>query len=278
MKSTPARDDRVLLTTRLVAAFVIIILLMAVWVLYLHPDETAQFFAWTIQPRMTPLAMGAGYAMGAYFFLRVLTEKHWHHAAAGFVPITAFTILMALATLIHLDRFNQASTPFWLWTVIYAITPILVPLVWLRNRATDPGASDPRDLTVSPLFRRAVGLIGLAFTLAGCAIFIVPDLAIRIWPWQLTPLTARVLAGWMMLPGLGGVVLSLEARWSGWRIMVESVTVGALFFFIGVARAWSDWKLANPLTILILAALVFGFVVVLLLYFGVETGRRRVTA
>ncbi len=278
MKSTVPNDDRILLTTRIAAAFVIVILLLAIWVLYLHPDQTAQFFAWTVQPRMTPLAMGAGYAMGAYFFARVLTERRWHRAAPGFVPITGFTIFMLLATFLHLDRFHQATTSFWLWTVIYVITPFLVPLVWLRNRAADPGTFEPNDLTVPISLRRATALAGLAFTAAGIAIFIVPNLAIRAWPWQLTPLTARVLAGWMMLPGLGGLVLSREARWSGWRIMVESMGVGALLFFIGVARAWNDWQFASPLAMAILGGLVLGFAVILLVYLGVETGRRRVTA
>lgn len=268
-------DDRVLLSTRLVAAFVIIILALAVWVLYLYPDQTDQFFAWTIKPRMTPLAMGAGYAMGAYFFARVLTSSRWHRAALGFIPITVFTIFMLLATLLHWDRFHQGTPSFGLWVVVYVITPFLVPLIWLRNRAADPGTPEPGDLIVPSLVRRAAGIAGLAVTLFGILIFLVPDLAIRIWPWQLTPLTARVLAGWSMLPGIGGLVLSRETRWSGgWRVMVEAVTFGAVLFFIGVARAWSDWQFTNPLNGMILVILVLSLVLILFLYIRVEATRR----
>lgn len=268
-------DDRVLLATRLVAAFVIIILVLAVWVLYLHPDETDQFFAWTIKPRMTPLAMGAGYAMGAYFFARVLLSSRWHRASLGFLPITVFTIFMLVATLLHWDRFHQGTVSFGLWIVVYVITPFLVPFIWLRNRAADPGTPEPGDLIVPSFVRQAAGIAGVAVTLFGILIFIVPDLAIRIWPWQLTPLTARVLAGWLMLPGIGGLVLSRETRWSGgWRLMVESVTLGAVLFFIGVVRAWSDWQFTNPLNGVILAALVLSLALMLLLYLRVETMRR----
>lgn len=279
-KSNPAAsslvpDDRVLPVTRFVAAFVIIVLVLAVWVLYLHPDETDQFFAWTIKPRMTPLAMGAGYAMGAYFFARVLLSPRWHRASLGFLPITVFTIFMLGATLLHWDRFHQGTFFFGLWVLVYVITPFLVPLIWLRNRAADPGTPESGDLIVPSFVRQAAGIAGVAVTLFGILIFIVPDLAIRIWPWQLTPLTARVLAGWLMLPGIGGLVLSRETRWSGgWRLMVESVTLGAVLFFIGVARAWSDWQFTNPLNGMILAALVLALVSMLLLYWRVETMRR----
>jgi hypothetical protein len=271
-----ARDDRVLLGTRMVAGFVILILALAVWVLYLHPDETDQAFAWTIKPRMTALALGAGYAMGAYFFARVLTSTRWHRAALGFMPITAFTIAMLLATLLHWDRFHHGTFSFALWVVIYAITPLLVPLTWLRNRSTDPGTTEPHDLFVPRWVRRAAGLAGLAVTLFAVLVFVLPDLAIRSWPWQLTPLTARVFAGWMLLPGIGGLVLSRERRWSGgWRLLVESVSVGALLFFIGVPRAWTDWQFANPLNAIVLAALVFSLVAMLSLYVGIEIVRRR---
>src|SRR5579864_6352301 len=93
-------DDHVLLLTRLVPAFIIPVLILAVLALYLNPGQTAQNFAWTIRPRMTAMAMGAGYLMGVYFFVRVLTTSRWHRVASGFLPITAFTTAMALATVL----------------------------------------------------------------------------------------------------------------------------------------------------------------------------------
>src|SRR5438034_4272681 len=124
------RDDRVLPLTRLVALGVILILLLAVLSLYLFPDFTDQNFAWTILPRMTAMAMGAGYLMGAYFFARVLTGSRWHHFAAGYLPITAFTIGIALATILHLERFHQGQFNASLWELLYSITPFLVPCIW----------------------------------------------------------------------------------------------------------------------------------------------------
>src|SRR5437764_7061460 len=82
------RDDRILLFTRVIAAIIIGVLLLAFVLLYLFPTATDKLFAWTIQPPLTAMMIGAGYFAGAYFFVRVLIEKQWHRVALGFLPIT----------------------------------------------------------------------------------------------------------------------------------------------------------------------------------------------
>ena len=46
------------------------ILVPALVILWGMPDRTADAWAWTIQPDLTPIFLGAGYGAGAYFFLR----------------------------------------------------------------------------------------------------------------------------------------------------------------------------------------------------------------
>jgi hypothetical protein len=269
------RDDRVLPEIRIASAMVILILLLAVRALYFQPE---QGFAWTIKPSLTAMAMGAGYAMGAYFFLRAMTARYWHRVAAGFLPITAFCVLMALATLLHWDRFHQGQVSFVLWAIVYAVTPFLVPILWLRNQATDPQTLEPGDLAVPHAVRGAALLIGLGVTAAGVLFFAMPDLAMRIWPWQLTPLTARVLAGWMMLPGIGGLYLAREVRWSAWRVMVESVAVGSALFLLAATRVPGDLNSSVVSTAVFLAMVAFVLVLMPLLYLLLETRRRRATS
>jgi peptidoglycan/LPS O-acetylase OafA/YrhL len=270
-----ARNDRVLPLTRIVAAAVVVILIVAVFALYLNPDQTDQNFAWTIRPRMMPMMMGAGYLMGAYFFARVLTAHRWHRVAAGFLPITVFTIFMASATILHADRFHQSQFAAALWMVIYAITPFLVPFLWWRNQRSDSGVAEQDDLAVPQAARWAALAAGVIVSLIGVVIFIRPDLAIQVWPWMLTPLTARVLAGWMMLPGMGGLYLQRESRWSAWCLLVESITVGSVFFGVAMIASWSDWSPSNPLTVLIALTVVLVVLLVPAAYFVVESRRRR---
>jgi peptidoglycan/LPS O-acetylase OafA/YrhL len=250
------RDDHVLLFTRVVATFIIPVLILAVLALYLNPGQTAQNFAWTIRPRMTAMAMGAGYLMGAYFFVRVLTTSRWHRVAAGFLPITAFTTAMALATVLHLDRFHNGQWNAILWEVLYAITPFLILFTWFLNQRTDPGTPEATDATLPRFMRQAVAITGTVALLSALMVFVQPQFALRIWPWSLTPLTGRVFAGWLLLPGTAGIYLWRESRWSGWRVPLESVTVASVFMLIATVIAWGDWRRSNPLTLLFVAGIV----------------------
>src|SRR5215211_2152308 len=148
-----AGTDEIFLFTKLAALFVVLILISGSIILYLFPDNTDRLFAWTINPRMTPLVMGAGYAAGAFFFLRTILAKRWHHVGLGILPITIFSAAMGIATLLHWDRFNHQHITFVLWTITYIVTPFLIPFIWLRNRVTDPGTLETSDLMV-PLFVR----------------------------------------------------------------------------------------------------------------------------
>jgi peptidoglycan/LPS O-acetylase OafA/YrhL len=276
--SAGTRDDHVLLTTRVAAAGVVFILALAVLALYLFPDFTDQNFAWTIKPRMMAMAIGAGYLMGAYFFARVLTSSRWHYVAGGFLPITSFTIGMALATILHWDRFHQNDYHALLWAIVYAITPFLVPFIWWRNQRADPQVPEANDLIVPQMVRMAALVVGIVITLVGVLVFLQPQLAINVWPWTLTPLTARVLAGWMMLPAVGGFYLMRESRWSGWRVLLETATVGALFFLIAMIVAWSDWSQTNPLTWVIALIIVGALLGAPTLVLVAERRRRTLSA
>jgi hypothetical protein len=92
------RDDRILPETRWLSAFIVPFLFVAFVMLYIFPGHTDRLFAWTIRPDMTPLIMGAGYISGSYFFVHAFFARRWHTVHLGFLPITAFTIFMAIAT------------------------------------------------------------------------------------------------------------------------------------------------------------------------------------
>ena len=87
------RDDRVFTETRALGAIIVPFLVVAFALLYFFPDDTRHWFAWDVQPTITPLMMGAGYIAGAYFFIRVARETRWHRIQVGFLPVTAFTLL-----------------------------------------------------------------------------------------------------------------------------------------------------------------------------------------
>jgi hypothetical protein len=137
--------------------------------------------------------------------------------------------MAAIATLVHLDRFHEDSLPFAAWAALYVLTPIGVPLLYLRNR---------RPLGGPPLARPtrlALGAVGAAIVAASLVIYVVPDVAIDAWPYPLTPLTARITAAVFVV--YGGVWLSVAVHNSrpAARIPLEALVIGLLVLLVAVA-------------------------------------------
>ncbi len=272
------RDDRVLAVTRWVAALLIPPLVTAFIVLYLlpSPDGRSFAFAWPIRPIMTGIVMGSGYLGGAYFFARVVIARRWHYLTLGFLPVTSFASLMLLTTILHWDRFDRSGLAFGVWLGLYIIAPILVPVLWLSNRKRDPGSLVASEFSISRDIRRLVGVLGACLIVSAVLLFIWPDPVIAIWPWQLTPLTARILASWLMLPGVGALGLMTEPRWSSWRVVIESISLWLALLVIGIVRNWQDFDQSRPL-IGFVWGIPLALAGLLTLYVIMEVMRRRRT-
>jgi len=267
---TATRDGEVLPITRWVARFIIPFLAAAFLVLYGLPDQTTTYFAWTIRPEMTPIVMGAGYGAGVYFFYRVSTVDEWHSVAPVFLGIATFTWLMAIATVLHWENFNHSHFTFDLWVVLYAVTPVLIPAVWTLNRRTDSGELGGDERLLPRAVRVLGGGIGVIVTISALVLFAAPDLMIDVWPWTVSPFTARILSGWFALFGVVNGVAVLDPRWSGSRILIQSQLLGFAMVLIGVVRVWANFDPSRVLTWGVVGGMTLYLIAILLLYGWME--------
>jgi hypothetical protein len=263
----------VLLGTRVLGALIVPFLLVAFALLYCFPDDTRHWFAWNVQPTITPLIMGAGYIAGAYFFVRVACETRWHRVHVGFLPVTAFTLFMAIGTFAHLDRFDKDHAAFWIWVGLYVVTPVLVPLAWAVNRRTDPGTPEPGEPPLPRHVRPLLVAVGGVQSLVALVLLLSPSTMIDHWPWLLTPLTAQTLGGWFALPGVTALMMGLDGRWSAIRITLESQLIGLALIVLATARAWDDVDTSNALAYVFAAGIAVLFAALLALEL-VMLGRR----
>jgi peptidoglycan/LPS O-acetylase OafA/YrhL len=246
---TTSLHDRILPITRIVAAVVILILVLAWIVLFLFPEDTAHRFAWTVDSRMTAMLMGAGYGSAIYFFVRVMIERRWHRVSLGFLPTTVFTWMMLGATLLHWDKFRHGSNPFLLWLWVYLATPIVVPAIWLLNRPHDPRSLEERDARFPRWTRRAMAAAGLGMAAIAVWLYVAPASAAAVWPWPLTPLTARAVAAFVALPAVAWLAIAVDGRWSAARVMLGTVALGLVLLLVAVVRSLDEFDSSNPLRI-----------------------------
>lgn len=266
------RDGRILPATHWASLVVFAILVPALVILWAMPDRTADAWAWTIEPELTPIFLGAGYGAGAYFFLRTFLSDQFHPSSAGIFGAAFFAALMLVATLIHWDRFNHGDAPligalvFYGWVGVYIVSPFVVLALWWRNRRTDSGEPAPGEAIVPQSVRRIAQVVAAGAFVGAAFFFLAPEEAIDVWPWDLTPLTSRVIGSFTAQVGVGALLLSLDRRWSAWKLIVQTFFVATALLLIGAIRVWDDFDTGNALTYLYLGGLVVADIALLLLY------------
>ena len=268
------RTDQIFRETRLLCVIIVPFLVAAFYILFLRPTETKELFAWPIKPPMSARMLAAAYMGGIFFFTRAALAGRWHHIKIGFLPVTAFASAMGVATFLHWDKFTHDHFSFVIWVALYVTTPFLVVGTWLHNRQTDPGTPESKDLILSVPIRYGVGLIGVITIAVGILLFLQPDVMIGVWAWTLTPLTARVCGGMFALPGLVGLGIAFDPRWSSARIILQSQVFSIAFILLAAAISWGDFDQSKLATWMFVGGLAFLLITLPILYFLMESKLR----
>ena len=180
---------------------------LAVLALFVGASRTDEAFAWTIQPPLAAAFLGAGYASGCLLVLLTLRAGTWRQARWPLATILVFAVLTLVASLLHLDRFHlPGETPLataaaWLWLAVYVVVPVGMATVMVveerRTKAT--GAAGRRGALGSPWwFTSSLRVQGVVLGAAGVALLLGVDPVVSGWPWDLTPLVAKVTAAWLL--------------------------------------------------------------------------------
>jgi hypothetical protein len=268
------RDDHLLAPTKWTARAVIPVLVAAFVILYGFPGETMRLWSWMICPEMNALLMGAGYLAGAYFFTRVARTREWHRVGVGVLATVVFSTLLMVTTVLHWDRFNHDHVSFWAWLLLYASTPVLLPILWVRNRRTDPRTPSTADAAVPRPLRIAVGLGGALQLGFALVMFVWPDVAAKAWAWPLEPATSRSLSAFVAFPAVTWLCLLSDARWSTFRITEQTATLGLVLIGIGAVRARADFR-SDTWFVLYLVGLVVAVGLNVALYVAMDRRARR---
>ncbi len=271
------RSNLVYPVTRWVAGLVIPFLVAAFIILYFFPGHTATLFAWEIKPPMTAMMLGSAYAGGIYYFTGVILTRQWHRIKVGLIPVTIFASILNVATILHWDKFNHGTLPFFAWVSLYFTTPFIVFGLWLWNRGQDTNQPDKNDAIIHPIIRLVIGAIGATTLAIAIFLFLNPNLMIQLWPWTLTPLTSRVMAAMFSLPGMVGLGMAMDSRWSSAQIILQSQGFSISLILIAVFRSRVDFNWSTPgswLFTIGLGSMLAGIVIFLALFSAYQKAQR----
>lgn len=254
--------------TAWLSIFIIPFLVAASVLLYILPGNTEELFAWTIAPPLTAMLLASAYIGGIWFFVQVVMLRRWHRFQYGFAAVVVFATLLGIATFLHWDRFHFGHISFITWATLYVITPFLTLAALLANRKADDSAPEGRDVSIPWPARFVLAAVGILALVCGLVIFIAPNLAIEMWAWEVTPLTARVIGAVLTLPGMVNLWLLRDGRWSSFRWMFQAQLVSLVFISAALLLAWNNIAWSRPsaplfvggiLASLVLYAVFYGY-------------------
>jgi hypothetical protein len=200
------RGARVAGSVRTLLRVAAVLVFLAGVQLFVFPQRTEEYFAWTVASPMTAVFLGASYWSAVGLELVASRASRWSGARIALPAVFTFTLLTLIVTLVHLDLFHlDADLPArtravtWAWIAVYAIVPVLMLVAYRDQRRVGLEVPPPSGLPAlvrTTLVALAVLLLGL-----GAALLLAPGWADGMWPWTLTPLTARAIGAWLV--GLG---------------------------------------------------------------------------
>ncbi len=194
-----------------------LLVLLAGLQLFVFPSRTAEWFAWTIDVQLTAAVLGAAYLASAVVEATSARASAWADARVAVPSVFAFTSLTLVVTLVHLEAFHlqpdlpaQTRAIAIAWLMIYAVVPVAMAVLWLRQAAV-PGDDPPRLHPLATWLRAVVAASAVGLLAYGAALLVAPLTAAAAWPWPLTPLTGRALGAWLVGLGVAAAQVVVEA-------------------------------------------------------------------
>jgi hypothetical protein len=173
--------------------------------LFVFPLRTARYFAWTINPPMTAVFLGAAYWSALGLEIGAARARTWSRARIAIPTVFVFTTATLVVTLTHLSKFHfnhvaaNTRAVTWAWLAVYTIVPILMVAGFVAQLRLSTAVPKPGGLP-TPVRIILAALTALLLGL-GLAMVVAPGWADGAWPWPLTPLTSGAIGAWLL--GLG---------------------------------------------------------------------------
>jgi hypothetical protein len=162
-----------------------------------------------------------------------------------FLTIFVFVVLTLVATLLHVNKLHfdddfgglsfLAKAAAWFWLAVYVVVPLaMLVLLVLQERA--PGGDPPARHPVPVVLRVTLAVESAALLAVGALLFVDPTTATSVWPWPLTPFTARVVAAWLVAFGLATALAAVAGDLHRLRTATISYTVFGALVLVSVLR------------------------------------------
>jgi hypothetical protein len=205
---------------------------LALWVGawgFFLPTHADQALPWPVPP-LHARFLGAMYLSGTAFMLGGLLARHWATIRVVVPMITLWTGGLLVVSVLHLSRFDPGRSQTWVWFAAYLAYPVLAgAIAWRMRMHREPGGGPALSIWLRSW------LVGQGIVLTAVALWLLclPDVAVEIWPWAITPLLAQLYGAPFLSYGLGSLYAARQRAQADVRLYL----IGTEVFAAGVLLA-----------------------------------------
>jgi hypothetical protein len=222
--------------------------------LFVLTEHTDRYFAWTVNPPLTAAALGGAYLASSVMELLASRQRTWAQARIAVPAVLMFTTLTLVTTFLHLDRFHlghrfavATQVVTWVWIAVYALVPVLMSILLVFQRRAS-GVEVPRRNSLPRWLRVILGLHAVVMFSLGLGLFLGPGATLALWPWMLTPLTARAIGAWLLGLGLAAAHATAENDWGRVAVATHSYVLLGVLEFVALIRYPNTVDWGRPAT------------------------------
>lgn len=190
---------------RVFSGFVILVLLVGAG-LFFVPELVKPRWPWSLAP-FNARFLGSFYLAEMVAMAALLVWNRWSPARMILMMAFVFTLVVTVASAMHLDHFNFNRKNGWLWFIVYGASVLVSAWFLWRERDTPPVAA---AISASG-WRGYLTTEALILALYGFALLVAPTVSAAFWPWAIDIFHAQVYSAIFITAGVGAWLLSRHA-------------------------------------------------------------------
>ena len=207
------------------------------------------WFTWTIVPDASARLLAVMYANAVVLGVIALRQPDWAHARVIFVLITVFAVAATAMTFFHLDPFLAhpwSHLAYWLggYAVLVATAPAI--FVWQERRH---GGRLPVTRPMTPVQRATGAVAAVAMAAAAVALLVDPAGFSAAWPWEIAPLTGRLLGVWLAAFAAAYAWALWDGEWARARPLYLAAPITGLLMALVPPLHAGGIETGGPLTV-----------------------------
>lgn len=199
--------------------------------------NTNELFVWTVEPDASAQLLGVMYSNALILVLIGLWQGSWPGARVTVLLISVFAVTATIVTFFHLDPFlDHPWTHLAYWLTMYLVLVVAAPLTFIAEERARGGRL-PVEVPLSAVARGVAIIAVVGLGALGVALIASPSAVSDVWPWNLTPLVARILGVWFSSLAVAYLWALADGDWlRGRPIFWQALPTGVLLGLVPLVR------------------------------------------